>query len=201
MREIVYVCPVKLCTASPNVFGNVLLKTFFQREPNNYPFGEGKITVTKNMKKIIVMSLSILALASCEKSELTPTNTAGNPQQKTGTITDSKYQVWHDNGVEWGCWDTGGNCAHTVPVVKFQQPIINSIFNTVYTNNASNIKLAFSNNKQVLLSYLPNDIIDRVISGQYTVKARGTDPNSLRYLLFSESNSSNLLIVYPIIFL
>ncbi|CAN5458855.1 hypothetical protein BH10BAC1_BH10BAC1_08680 [soil metagenome] len=145
------------------------------------------------MKKLLLIAFVGLTVASCKKELVNPNNQTNSENftlnSKTGVKTDSKYHVWHDDGHnDFGCWDTGGNCAHTTTVTGTLFTVVDNVFATIYTRNNLDIRNAFSNNSQVLKQCINPIIVDAVINGTYTVTARGTNPSQIRYMLFTNAN-------------
>jgi hypothetical protein len=149
------------------------------------------------MKKLILFACVSLALLSCKKEPLCPTaadNTSANQQK----VTDSKYLTWHDNGgSDFGCWDRGGNCGHTITVSATAAVDLNNIFAALNTGNNVLIRSVFEQNRTYLSRLLPSATIDAVITGKYNAKARGTDPAVTRYILIRNAQDSGILFVYP----
>ncbi len=159
------------------------------------------------MKKLIFVACASLALLSCEKEPLCssciePINPTAEENTTTNTqkVTDSKYLTWHDNGAsDFGCWDRGGNCGHTITVSAIAAVELNNIFTIINANNNLLVRKTFEENKTFLSRYIPSSTIGAVITGEYNVKARGADAESIRYMIFSKAADSEIVFVYPLV--
>lgn len=151
------------------------------------------------MKKSILLGLSpallLLIATGCQKENITP---AASKNTVTTKAQSNNLRVWHDNGkqpgvdgVDYGCWSTGGNCLPDVIVTpKMSQNLTAFAYSTNQAGYAST-------NYSTLSSVISTGVLDAVVSGELEVSLRGSiGSTSPGYLAF-KSHNQDVKAVYP----
>jgi hypothetical protein len=148
------------------------------------------------MKKLIYGALALsVVMFSCNKQEITPEVVVNQ------TKANGKHRIFYSEssgGVITKAWcaDIGGNCLDDVNVTASILPIINDGIDVIKTGNNSSIVDFFKNNKNNLISVLPEDCVTGVIEGTYFVDVFG-DLNKKAYFQFI-SQKKELYKVVPL---
>ncbi|WP_343603705.1 hypothetical protein [Fluviicola sp.] len=152
------------------------------------------------MKKSILLGLSpallLLIAVGCQKENITPS--ASSNHSFTTKAQVNNLRVWHDNGkqpgvdgVDYGCWSTGGNCLPDVIVTpKLSQSLTAFAFSSSQAGYASA-------NYSTLSSVISTSVLDGVIGGELVVSIRGSiTATAPGYLTFTAHNQ-DIKAVYP----
>lgn len=150
------------------------------------------------MKKISIVLMFLAAVSSCQKEKETPpsadTLLLSNNALRLN-LDDRDLRIWHDDGtpggrdgINYGCWDTPGNCGRDIVVTPNFLDQMVEVFGTIAAKGA--IVESFNNYKDSLYLLLDSTLVDGVIDGSLTVSAVGTDLSVHRYMTFYQKEDS-----------
>ena len=146
---------------------------------------------------IMVMSLFVLTLNSCKKEVETPiAKTTESVLKATKAPPTSELEKWHDNGkvpgiegVDYGCWDKGGNCLPTVVIIGTPIKVVKTLIHKIETNDVEGINSTIRTNFDVLSKIFEASVLTSIIDGNATIFVRGSlTESSIAYFLISEKN-------------
>lgn len=152
------------------------------------------------MKNVIIVAIFAIALASCQKEQITPNKILSNRNETLSTKKlVGNLRIYYDNGgSDYGCKGSGGNCLPDVVITSEIMANFNDIFDVLHSNNATAIRSVFNNQKEFLEEYIDTNILQLAINGEYNVKAKGDNPDQTRYIIFVSSKKGSVEGVYPI---
>lgn len=164
----------------------------------------GTFLKLKKMKYLIVGALALgLILTSCNKEEIETI------EESVITVDVEKaagsYRVWYDNGnqpgqdgVDYGCKGSGGNCLDTVVVTaSMASPeIAGDLIDTVGSGNAGAVIEIFKRYERELAKVIPSNLIRGVIGGELQVSNKGTfEKNETVYLNFNDRRGNTKSVI------
>ncbi|WP_299435015.1 hypothetical protein [uncultured Aquimarina sp.] len=156
------------------------------------------------MKYLIVGALALgLILTSCNKEEIETI------EESVITVDIEKaagsYRVWYDNGnqpgqdgVDYGCKGSGGNCLDTVVVTaSMASPeIAGDLVDTVGSGNTGAVIDIFKHYGRELSEVIPANLIEGVIGGELQVSNKGTfEKNEIVYLNFNDRRGNTKSVI------
>lgn len=146
---------------------------------------------THNMVRLIGFTCAALFLAGCAKEQLKPI-TANDlasivvPKVNMRYLYETEFNTYY-------CEGSSGSCLPDLTVTKQHAPKINEVFEAVVSGVQMDIVAAFTTNRSVLLNYLSEEHIDKVISETYTATAgNGVDS---KFLFMGQDDL--ILAAYP----
>lgn len=151
------------------------------------------------MKSYVLTLVGVTLLFSCQKQDFEE-----NLNHETETNTEDHFMVntlllYMDNGadpgiegVDYGCFDFQGYCAH--PVVVTPVADVDKIDNVIDAVNAGvGIAQSFSDNEAELKKVIPEQFVSGVIDGRYTVENKGDFTlTSHAYLQFFDGGQNRI---------
>jgi hypothetical protein len=153
------------------------------------------------MKNLIlalsVVGLVIMTLNSCTKEN--ETLSGQKPVSVAKTVKappTNNLRIWHDNGnvpgvegVDYGCWDLGGNCLPTVVVVGTPIKVIKTLVHQIETNDIEGLNSTMKTNFDILSKIFETSVLQSIIDGKANISVRGSlTENSKAYFLISEKD-------------
>lgn len=143
------------------------------------------------------MSLIVLILNSCQK-EADSSDIQKSAITKVTKAPPSNLRVWHDNGnpngqdgIDYGCWDQGGNCLPDVIITPKDQKtiqVLRDIYLLSLSGTQEQIVQVVKENLNVLSSLIDEKILDSVIKGEKQLTVKGNlDENNGAYIIVSEN--------------
>lgn len=110
-------------------------------------------------------------------------------------------RVYYDRGDDdYGCEGTGGNCLPDVIITDEPIAIIRfaQIAYKVTQYSPAEVRGFFEEERDLVLEFFDEAIVDEVINGDCIVSGRG-DIERTFYFIFKDNISEEILAVYPII--
>ncbi|MGE4346785.1 MAG: hypothetical protein AB7D46_05145 [Flavobacteriaceae bacterium] len=113
-------------------------------------------------------------------------------------------RVYYDNGkpdgvegVDYGCKDTGGTCLDDLIITDDEPIAIISFAYKVTQGNPDEIRAFVDGERDLLLEFFDEALVNEVINGNCNVSGRG-DIERTFYFIFKNNVSEEILAVYPI---
>jgi hypothetical protein len=153
------------------------------------------------MKNVILLAATLIgfiALSSCQKDKAvnspnanTTVNRAANTAEKKPIIIfgPDRYRIWVVNTAE--CVFTGGNCLDDVIIISKSVSSLMSII-----GHGGNYRDFISSNMEDLSADIPDDYLQEVVNGKYTLSIRSNQETNKDYLLFDNDEETVLVIPF-----
>lgn len=140
-----------------------------------------------------------IGMLSCEKvvPQVKEKATDGEVVSNSETKVSSR-PAFFDNGVNYGCEGTGGNC---LPMVTIRpKSLHHSIDNIINSNDDPNVvRNEFQSHKKLYLEICSQNAVNGILDGSLTLETRGAIgvPNGL-FFKFFDINSNEMIEVQPL---
>lgn len=160
------------------------------------------------MKKLIYGSMLLASAAlifvGCQKEDVQPIENSVDSNQATNFVekANGNLRVWFDTGgpnegVDFGCKDTGGNCQPNVVVVGRLANVVNTIGDLGDLGDIPGVVAVVSDNLTELSTFIEMDLLELVVDEKLSLSVRGrVNANEGAYLLFSDGK--DLISVQPV---
>ncbi|MFT7344124.1 MAG: hypothetical protein ACI9XP_000704 [Lentimonas sp.] len=166
----------------------------------------------KKNKLILVAIVLLAAATSCSKEQITMNTSNGSTNSNEmlssqldadGKVISEKAdernyfrRVWRDNGGlvdgrDFGCFGYGGNCLDEVVVVGIVGPI-----GDLELANPNNYVKLLQDNTAEFTNFLPEEMIQKVISGNAQLSTKGSIIGGVLYVIFSEQEEVSLVVPF-----
>lgn len=173
-----------------------------------------KVNLIKTVGGLLLASLMVVTtISSCQKEKITPNRTQDSMTEKSFSkdnsvtekaMSNEKWLKWHDNekpdgvdGVDYGCWDNGGNCYNAKKSDAKVSKLIDNIGNESESGDTDGVDNIIENNLSLLSEYIPIDDLYDILHGNVTISVRGRIArNGTAYVILSREN--RIYSVYPI---
>jgi hypothetical protein len=162
----------------------------------------------KKNRLILVAIVLLAAATSCSKEQITMNTSNGstnsNEMLSSQSDADGKVisekadgnnfrRVWRDNGGfvdgrDFGCFGYGGNCLDEVVVVGIAGPI-----GDLEVTSPNNYVKLLKNKTAEFANFLPEEMIQKVISGNAQLSTKGSIVRGVLYVIFSEGDEVSLV--------
>jgi len=121
------------------------------------------------MKKLIGLACAVLILSGCHKEN------AGLESSGMSVNAKSSARLWMcfdcdqngQNCADCSCYMIGGNCLPDLPVSRIHQSAVDEVFIAIKSKSPSKIIDAFTAHRSVLVNYIDEVEVDKVISGTF----------------------------------